>query len=85
MGRKVWRLNVGADQHDVDLQWNGFTLSGKVIVDGKFIEGWSAALISKEIRFDVGGKPGILRFIINPVSANKQELYVDGILMKESK
>jgi hypothetical protein len=60
-------------------------LSGRVTVNGKFIEGWSAALRSKDVRFDVGGKPVILRFIINPVSASKQELYVDGILMKEYK
>jgi len=85
MSRKVWQFEVGSEQHVVDLQWNWFTLSGKVTVDGKFIEGWSAAVLSKDIRFDVGGKPVILRFIINPVSANKQELYVDGIVVKESK
>ncbi len=85
MSRKVWYLDVGVDQHIVDLQYNWFTLSGKVIVDGKFIEGWSSALRSKDIRFDVGGKPAILRFIVNPVSPNKQELYVDGILVKQSK
>jgi len=85
MSRKIWHFDVEGEQHIVDLQWSWLTLSGKVIVDGKFIEGWSAALRSKDVRFDVSGKPTILRFIINLYSANKQELYVDGILMKESK
>ena len=83
MSRKIWHFAMGGEQHVVDLQWNWFTLSGKVTVDGKFLEGWSAALRSKDVKFDVGGKPAIFRFIINPVSPNKQELYVDGILIKE--
>ena len=85
MSRKIWHFDAGGEQHVVDLHWNWLTLSGKVTVDGKFIEGWSAALRSKDVRFDVVGKSVILRFIINPVSADKQELYVDGILVKESK
>ena len=85
MSRKIWYFDVGGEHHAVELQYSWFTLSGRVIVDGRFIEGWSAALRSKDIQFEVGSKPVILRFIINPISANKQELYVDGILVKESK
>jgi hypothetical protein len=85
MSRKVWYFDVGGERHIVDLQYNWFTLSGKVTVDGKFVEGWSAGLRSKDVGFDVGGKPAILRFIVNPVSANKQELYVDGVLVEKSK
>jgi len=85
VSRKIWYFDAEGERHVVELQWNWVTLSGKIIVDGKFTEGWSATLRSKDIRFDVSGKPAILRFIINPVSPNKQELYVDGILMKEPK
>ena len=90
MSRKIWRFDVGGEQHIVDLRWNWVTLSGKVTVDGKFIKGWSATwklwdVKSKHVEFDVGGKPAILRFIINVDLPNKQELYVDDILMKESK
>jgi hypothetical protein len=85
MSRRIWNLDIEGNHHVVNLDFNGFTLSGKVIVDGKFIEGWSAALKSKDIKFNVGSKPAILRYIINPLSPNKQELYVDGVLMNQSK
>ena len=90
MSRKIWHLDVGDEKHVVDLQWNRLTLSGKVTVDGEFIKGWSAVwkpwdVKSKHVKFDVAGKPAILRFIINSDSPNKQELYVDDILIKESK
>ncbi len=85
MSRKVWSIDIGGNRHVVDLHYNWFTLSGKVIVDGNLIEDWSAALKSKEINFIVGDKSAILKFIINLVTPNKQELYVDGFLVNQSK
>lgn len=85
MSRKVWQFDIEGRQHVVDLQYNWFTLSGKVIVDAKFLTGWGGALTSKEIPFEIDDKRAILRFIINPLSPNKQELYVDGVLVKETK
>jgi len=84
MSRKIWHFDAGGEQHVVDLQWNWLTSSGKITVDGQFSEGWSATLRSKDVRLDIGDKIVILRFIINPIFAKKQELYVDGILVKES-
>ncbi len=82
--RKVWLFEIEDEQHRVELDYNHVTLRGKVIVDGKFITGWGWALRSREVPFEVGGKRGVLRFIINLLSLNKQECYIDGILIKES-
>ena len=81
----MWQFDIEGKHHVVDLQYNWFTLSGKVIVDGKFLTGWGSALTSREIPLEIEGKRAILRFTINPLSPNKQELYVDGVLVKESK
>lgn len=85
MSRKIWHFAVEGEQHVVDLQWSRFTFGGKVTVDGQFAEGWSAALRSRDVRFDIDGKVVILRFTTNPIFANKQELYVDGMLVKETR
>jgi len=84
VSRKVWQFEVGDEQHTVDLQWSWFSFAGKVIVDGKLVDRWGSALRSKNIHFQVGEKPALLAFIVNPLSPSQQELYVGGILMKES-
>lgn len=85
MSRKVWGIEVGDEHHMVELDYNRLTLSGRVTVDGRFLSRWGWSLASKEIPFEVGGKKAVLRFTVNHLSRNKQELYVDGDLMKESK
>jgi hypothetical protein len=85
MSKKVWAFEIEGERHVVDLGYSWFTLSGKVTVDGKFLTGWGWALTSREIPFEVGGKKAVLRFIINPLSPNKQELYVDGALVEPSR
>jgi hypothetical protein len=55
---------------------------GKLVVDGKEIQTWEADEIPKEISFDMGGKPAMLKKL---GLFNKQlELFIDGKQIKPS-
>jgi hypothetical protein len=90
VSRKIWQFKVGREQHIVDLQWNWFSLAGKVIVDGRLVERWGTTWLPwgptvrlRNIHFQVGGKPAMVAFIVKLDEPNQQELYVDGVLMRK--
>lgn len=85
MSKKVWTFEVNRNEHTVELDYNTLTLSGEVSIDGKHWISWGWSLRSREILFEVGGKNAVLKFIVNHLSHNKQVLYVNDILIKESK
>jgi len=70
---KIWQFKVGREQHIVNLQWNWFTLAGKVIVDERLIERWGATVRSRNIHLQVGGKPAMIAFIVKLEDVNQQE------------
>ncbi|MFC1848478.1 hypothetical protein ACFLXV_04135 [Chloroflexota bacterium] len=85
MSKKVWAFEVDGNEHTVELDHNSLTLSGEVFIDGKHWISWGWSLRSREIPFEVGGKNAVLKFIVNHLSRNKQDLYVNDILIKESR
>jgi hypothetical protein len=81
MSTKVWIFSSADDHHIVELNYNKLTLSGNIVVDGNQICKWGWSLKSKVIPFKVGDKEVVMKFIVNHLSRNKQELYVDGVIM----
>jgi hypothetical protein len=54
-------------------------------LDGQLLTRWGWTLRSRDIEFEVAGKRVKLRFIVNHLATNKQELYVDGAMVGPAK
>lgn len=85
MSRRLWQVEISGARHIIDLDWSRWTLAGRVTLNGRLVSQWGPTLSSKEIRFEVAGKSALLIFIMNPLGPNRQELYLDGIRIPESK
>jgi hypothetical protein len=62
MTKKQWNVNVADKPHIVEVEGGGWSIKGKLKVDGNTVKVWSQwLLLPKEVQFDVGGQKAFLK------------------------
>ena len=76
MARRVWQVNVGGEEHTVEVERSIWTNAGKIRVDGQVINAWGFRLWTGARRFRVGNKPALLHG--TGLFPGEWRLFVDG-------
>jgi len=81
---KTWSVEIAGKKHQIDFDFGrNNSRTGKLVVDGDEVQTWKNSQwldVPKEIAFQVGGKPAVLRE--KGLFTARINLYFEGKLVK---
>jgi len=83
---RTWSVETERTKHLIELDYGrNDSRTGKLAVDGDEVRTWTNSQwldVPKEITFDIGGKPAVLRE--KGIFTSNMNLYFEGKLVKEA-
>jgi hypothetical protein len=83
---RTWSVEIEAKKHQIEVDYGrNATRTGKLMVDGDEVKTWKNSQwldVPKEIAFEVGGKPAVLRE--KGLFTARINLFLEGKLIKQA-